>query len=369
MITNGGRYSVSKSGATKVELIVGAAKVMTIAGPVWCHFSQRGETVKLRTYSEGKIHESAVDNDDIVDFVPGEKCKTLAGLTKLPSYKKIEKWTAILQALAANVPPPVEDSVKPTTKAAKSPRITVPITYLRQFYETMKLLETATWVNLAAFYSKEPKWLERLWRHSRNAFETYKNGDDWGRGTTEDLPTAPKSVSAIKTTDEFTAFITKHGNRLGEITTSYTFVERELNPRRTRLGEFSDKRPATKSGTGGIDVLFRSHATGFPVVGEIKVRRDKNAFFGLIQAMTYAVELSTPNQLARLKKHFAAFGKLDVDAAEVDIVLVMVNHVKDRSLEPVLELVKALNNRKKCKGLGRITLMENTNHGEEWTSH
>ena len=131
---------------------------------------------------------------------------------------------------------------------------------------------------------------------------------------------------------------------------------------------FSDNRPATKSGAGGIDVLLKSHLTGFPVVGEIKVGTDKNAYFGLIQAMTYAVELSTPNQLARLKRHFRPdFGSLALEGANVEIVLLLVNHVKDDSLEPILKLVKKLNSRKKCNGLGKIVLIENK--GEKWISH
>lgn len=322
--------------------------------------------MKLRRYSEGEIFE--FDANEIEEFVPGEKCKTLAGLTKLPSYTEIESWTAILQALAANVPPPVEDSARPTTKVPKKPAIIVPITPLRKIYEAMKLLETATWVTLAEFYSNNPKSLERLWKQSHRAFVGYNNDDDWGRGETAKPPTAPKSVGAINSTNEFTAFIKSHDNLLGDIKTGYTFVERELNPRRTRLGQFSDKRPATKSGTGGIDVLFRSLATGFPVVGEIKVRGDKNAFFGLIQAMTYAVELSTPSQLARLKKHTPAFGTLDVDTAKVEIALVMVNHDEDQTREPVLKLINALNKNlsknKGCEGVHRVVFIEND--GEDW---
>jgi len=178
----------------------------------------------------------------------------------------------------------------------------------------------------------------------------------------------PEKVTAISSTNQFTAFIQKHGNLLGDVETGYALVERELNPRRTQRAVFSDNRPATKSGAGGIDVLLKSYLTGFPVVGEVKVDTDKNAYFGLIQAMTYAVELSTPNQLARLKKHFGVdFSDLDSDATKVEIALVMVNHVTDKSRAPILKLIKQLNSRKKCNGLGNVVLIENK--GEKWVFH
>ena len=342
----------------------GAARVITSAGPVWCHFSQKDAVTKLRRYSGGSIFELNVDGVEIEEFVPLNVCETLVKAPDGYSYSNSDLWTKILRKLEAKVAPFPKDSAG----RAKTTPITVPITFLRQFYETMKLLETATWVNLAKFYSENPKSLERLWSRSREAFLSYKNEDDWGRGETESLPIAPESVGAIKTTDEFTAFITEHDNRIDDDQTGYTFVEREINPRRTRRGVFSDKRPATKSGTGGIDVLLKSHVTGFPAVGEVKVDTDKNAFFALIQAMTYAVELSTPNQLTRLRKHFGDnFRTLVVDEAKVEIVLLMVNHVKDDSREPVLKLVKALNERKECEGLGRVVLVEN--HGDKWVFH
>lgn len=339
---------------------VGAARVMTKAGPVWCHFSQLEDIVKLRRYSEGAVFEVNVEGDEIEVFVPLTKCKELVPAESY-SVKNIEVWTKILQKLESKVAPAPRDSAG----RAKKPAITVPITHLRQFYDVMKLLETATWVNLAQFYSTTPASLERLWTLSRNAFASYHNSDDWGRGKTKELPSVPRFVTAISSTNEFTAYIKQPGNSCS-IGTGYTFVERELNPRRTARGVFSNKRPATKSGTGGIDVLLKSRETGLPAVGEVKVGNDKNAFFALIQAMTYAVELSTPSQLVRLKTQFRdQFSELNVEEGKVEIVLLMVNPVKDDTRGPVLELIKALNARKKCKGLGSVVWIEN--QGESWS--
>jgi hypothetical protein len=341
---------------------IGAAKVMTKTGPVWCHYSKTDDTIKLRRYIEGTTFEIDIEGIEIEEFVPLSVCKTFFESQDGYGYKS-NVWTKILRKLEAKVAP----SPKHSAGRVKRTPITVPITVLRQFYETMKLLETATWVNLAQFYSNAPDSLERLWNHSRKAFLGYNNHDDFGRGKRKTLPTAPHRVADISTTTAFTAFITKPNNSC-IAKTGYVFVARELNPRRTQLGVFSDTLPATKSGAGGIDVLLKSDATGFPVVGEVKVNDDKNAYFALVQAMTYAVELSTPNQLSRLKTHFGdPFGTLNAEHGMVAIALLMVNHVPDDSREPILKLIKALNERKKCEGLGGIVLVEN--HGEEWICH
>ena len=340
----------------------GAAKVITSTGPVWCHFSQQDAVTKLRRYSGGAIFELNVDGVEIEEFVPLTECKLLVPAERY-SFDKVDVWTKTLLKLEAKVAP----SAKGSAGSPKSKPITVPITHLRQFYETLTLLETATWVNLAQFYSTAPTSLERLWKHSRDAFLEYHNEDGWGRQKTKDLPAASNRVKDISSTNQFSEFIRQDGNSCST-KTGYSFVERELNPRRTRLAIYSNKLPATSSGAGGIDVLLKSHETGFPTVGEVKVGKDKNAFFALIQAMTYAVELSTPSQLGRLKKHSGdQFGDLDVVNGKVEIALLMVNPVKDETRDPVLKLIKTLNARKKCEGLGKIVLIEND--GENWSCH
>ena len=338
-----GRYGVSK---------VGAAKVMTKTGPTWCHLSKLANTTILRRYSEGTAFQVEADDADIVEFVPLKDCKKLVPAEN-HGVKNASVWTEILQKLEAKTAPqPV---------AVKAPLI-VPITQLRRVYDVMKILDTATMRNLAAFYRDTPDSLESLWNRSRNVFSEYKNSDNWGRGATEDLPDAPTRLSAVSTTNEFTAYLMANG--LG----GYTFVEREINPWRTRLGVFSNKLPATKSGRGGMDLLLRSCDTGFPVVGEVKVKRDKNAIFALIQAMTYAVEMSTLTQFKRLKTHFPrAFDNLDPNTAKVEVALIFVNPVDDDTSDSVATLLRNVNERGQCKGLSRTIMLRY--EGDHWTTH
>lgn len=339
---------------------VGAAKVITKAGTVWCHLSVLDDTLKLRRYSEGTAFEVDAESDEIEDFVPLADCKKFVS-AKSYSYKQIAVWTKILQMLEAGTATPTRSSAK---RSAANKTI-VPITELRRVYDVMKLLDVKTFKNLAEFYCDNPTSLERLWELSRSTFSEYHNQDGWGLGKRKKLPQTPNTLSDVSTTNDFTAFVKQNG--LGDESTGYTFVERELNPRRTRLGMFSNKLPATKSGSGGIDLLLQSRANGLPVVGEVKVNDDKNAFYALMQAMTYAVELSTPNQLRRLKKHFNQFGQLNLDGAAVEVAILMVNPVPDKTLDAVLKLIEVLNQRQACSGLARLTLL--INNGEEWTTH
>ena len=351
-------------GGLKVaEKKTGAAKVITSTGTVWCHFSQQGAVIKLRRYSEGEIQQLNVDGVEIEEFVPKAVCRKLIPHGEKMTFDNVEVWKTILQKLEAGVSPLDNESAS----AKQDKHVIVPITYLRQFYETLKLLETSTWVDLAQSYMTHPEALERLWRLSQEAFLVYRNEDGWGNRTTRGLPAGLNSLASISSTNQFSEFIRQDGNSFNTYT-GYSFVEREINPRRTTSGFYSNKQPATSSGAGGIDVLLRSPQTGFPTVGEVKVRKDKNAFFALIQGMTYAVELSTPSQRARLKRHFAdQFGELSVDDGKVEIALLMVNPVRDETREPVLKLISTLNRRKKCEGLDKIVLWEND--GDKWNCY
>ena len=46
-----------------------AAKVMTLAGPVWCHYSKRNDTTKLRRYINGEIIEFETDAEAIEELL------------------------------------------------------------------------------------------------------------------------------------------------------------------------------------------------------------------------------------------------------------------------------------------------------------
>ncbi|NDJ15467.1 MAG: hypothetical protein EBY17_30535 [Acidobacteriia bacterium] len=341
------------------EKLLGAAKVSSNNGPLWCHVSERDGTRKLRRFAEGNFFEVETELSDIEDYVPLGECKKLLPGQQSYSFEAVSVWTKILGRLEAGG---AKASVESAKKSGK--QNIVPITRLRRYYSSMKVFDSALFEGIAKFYRDTPGAMEQLWNDSLKAFEPYSNPEGWGLGTRRPLPEAPHCLQAVSSTDEFTAFAKTSG--LAEEGFSFSFVEREINPWRTRNAVFSDKRPATKTGRGGIDLLLAT-SEGVPVIGEVKVKDDKNAFFALLQAMTYAVELSTTKQQERLKTHFPQFDKLDPEYAVVDIAIILVNPVPDATREPVKSLITLMNKRRKCGGLRRIMLV--WNEGERWFTH
>ena len=89
-----------------------------------------------------------------------------------------------------------------------------------------------------------------------------------------------------------------------ESPSSFAFVDREISPARTPDGTYSHGRKATTTGRGGIDYVARTlGATPTPILGEIKVEGDKDAFYAFIQLLTYVSELCSEAQAARARKH------------------------------------------------------------------
>lgn len=100
-------------------------------------------------------------------------------------------------------------------------------------------------------------------------------------------------------------------------------LDSEVNPLRTTRSKFEDGRSGKYSGTGGIDLLLRWNGSGIPIIGEVKAETEAvGSFFALLQALTYAAELVTPNQWERLLKfHPPPDGKRPPDR-RIDIALI-----------------------------------------------
>jgi hypothetical protein len=88
-----------------------------------------------------------------------------------------------------------------------------------------------------------------------------------------------------------------------------TYVDYEVSPTRTTAAQYESGAPCRAK--GGIDVLLANARDRLPVVAEAKGAMDRNLFLGLIQALTYAVELSTAPQRERLARTYPGrFGEL-----------------------------------------------------------
>ncbi len=142
----------------------------------------------------------------------------------------------------------------------------------------------------------------------------------------------------------------------------FSYVAREFNPRRTTNGVFESGLSASSSGAGGIDVFLKKG--GNPVVGEIKARDDADPFYALIQCLTYAIEVGTPNQLLRLRGNPIGnrreFAELNAESANVDICIICIEHSHVGMYETLSQLTAHLQESEDLPFLGRIHLTFNS---------
>lgn len=86
---------------------IGAVKINTSVGAVWCHYSQLGDTVKLRQYFGGKVHEVDIKKH----LVPLQKCRKKVDAPS-HSCECYDVWVEIFEKLEAEHATPDTDSSK-----------------------------------------------------------------------------------------------------------------------------------------------------------------------------------------------------------------------------------------------------------------
>ncbi|OWK37380.1 hypothetical protein FRUB_06500 [Fimbriiglobus ruber] len=120
----------------------------------------------------------------------------------------------------------------------------------------------------------------------------------------------------------------------------FDFVDYEVSPIRTTKSEFENGRQARN--TGGIDALLANRVDRLPAVGELKANTDRNPFLGFIQSLTYAVELSTPAQRARLDRSYPGRFAWPDTGPVIDICLLLIRYPDDRPHSEFLDLVRQI---------------------------
>jgi hypothetical protein len=88
-------------------------------------------------------------------------------------------------------------------------------------------------------------------------------------------------------------------------TLDFTYLDRELVTTRTTS---SRRQPHIQLPDHQLrlDLLLASPG-GVPIVGEIKIKRDRDLSYALIQALASVALLSTPDQVIRLATHYAPY--------------------------------------------------------------
>ena len=185
----------------------GAAKVNTNTGPIWCHFSRKGDTLKLRRIVDGAIYELDSDDSEIEDWLTLAECKQLYPKQGSYSIDAIEVWSRILGLL--NDGHRTSMSEGNTQLVGKA--TVVPVTRLRRYYGSMKVFEKAFFAAIANMYEQKPSLLEKLWNDSRQQFSAYENQEAWGQTKRKSLPPFTGRLSDVGNTNEFTTFFKNNG--------------------------------------------------------------------------------------------------------------------------------------------------------------
>ena len=111
-------------------------------------------------------------------------------------------------------------------------------------------------------------------------------------------PLPPK----IRRTPDFARWAKASGNATvsGDPQLSFRYLDRELDCMRTEPGQpLEDGTPSKKALL--LDLLYEDLDDGTPILAELKIRKDENPLYGLIQVLAAAAHLVTAAQRARLR--------------------------------------------------------------------
>jgi hypothetical protein len=341
----------------------------------WIHYSRGTHKVFVRNFIRGDREEeyplSADDPKQNVGVPAGAMRVTIAeanarlveinlGLDlRTLRYTEVEAWQKVFAALkdvdweTALVP----DAPAPTPVPGNLALIhAIPQTRLRRFYECQRLLPgTEVHGTIASYLSKSParaKTLQVLFSDSVTHFARYRNiGEPFHNPDQERQPLGAATAEVRRLVSQL---ISVGQPSLGisdgdEPLLSSAAVAYEISPFRTTSAAFGEAptlfesgRSSKSSGQGGIDLLLRSDDKDLPIIAEIKGRKDTDLFLALIQALTYASEMMTPNQIERLNKQFGEHFHLNPQNAQCDIYLIYLEEKKRDLKQQTIALAKAL---------------------------
>jgi hypothetical protein len=183
--------------------------------------------------------------------------------------------------------------------------------------------------------------LAELYNESKCYFSSYyENIDESFLSGTERKDIV--SSSELKRTQDVISLFNKSSVTKVDNNPDYNFqyIEREISPIRTPNGIFENNQSGKSSGTGGIDFIGVNLKKSIPIIGEIKVASDQNAFYALIQLLTYLSELTTSNQIQRINKH-KLFGDIVINENSAFYLYVLFTNLSGIKTE-ILEIVKEI---------------------------
>jgi hypothetical protein len=293
----------------------------------WYHVSSRGQTVVLRPLEDGRAEQRfgrPEDEEELArmftrsnTYSIGRIAAMLAPVAEFPAegypHQKRERWQDVAAQLEAITE---DDELSPIEEPPEAEDRTIPVSRLRRFYETLRLIGTSDVHGAIATHlarsADTADALDTLFEKSLAHLERYQNvgqpfhpgrNRDWVAHCRDRQDRFANCLVANLAPDESGA---RGEIRIeGDPSLAFQVVDYEVSPLRTAGGHtYEDGRPGRSSGLGGMDLLLAA-GDGTPVVGEVKAPGDTSLFVALVQALTYAAEILTRHQAARLRSAYA----------------------------------------------------------------
>lgn len=228
----------------------------------------------------------------------------------------------------------------------------IPVTELRCFYNILKCFRCETQFNISKDFNRKGNYLKLsdLYIDSKKHFsEKYYNSDESFLSDNPEkrkiilpVPNIIRSIDAVALLESLGIVPIDNNTHL-----DFQYVGKEVSTIRTTKGNFDSGRPGKSSGSGGLDFIGLNLTDRLPILGEVKIDSDKNAFYALIQLLTYLSEISTANQIKRIN-NFNLFGKdVEFNGSTKFYLYILLTELKGEHEKIFSETIKLAENLKK----------------------
>lgn len=223
---------------------------------------------------------------------------------------------------------------------------TTPITEMLGLYRRLSAIGSnnlTAHLGLATEFGKRPEELSARFALSVSQFARYHNpgqGFHDGDGVAP-IPSVPEEINR---TVHFAAHLAarEQWDVAEAPDLAFGYVDREPDIMRTFPGQpLDDGTPSKKAMV--LDLLLRNARHGTPIVAELKIKEDENAFYGLVQGLAAAAHLVSASQRIRLTNTYG-LPYTTTDGPYLDVYVILFRHPMKGVRPEILERSKEIRN-------------------------